>query len=1209
MKIMPFSIPTVWLVRQFCAFLSVHLKKDPVLTRKIIMRIKITSFLLFLTIVHVCAKGFSQISVNEHNVPLEKVFSIIEKQSPYLFFYKEAEIKPISISVKLKNASIEEILEACLKNLPFKYHIVSNTISVSAKERSVLTKLASFFAASADIKGKVTDSSGQPLVGASIKVKGKAKHYKTNNKGEFFIDDVGVGATLIVTYVGYQASEITVDKENNGLTIVLIPVSKDLEEVMVSTGYQVIEKEQLTGAVSLITSDQMERRSIPSGNFLESLEGRLSGLAYNRNPNTPTSEQLTIRGVATFDGVKSPLIVIDGFPTDINLNSINPNTISSVMVLKDAAASSIYGARAANGVIVIETKNGKQGKARINFNSLVSIQNEPDLNDLNLVASEEYISVKRAKSEVSTESRPGVNSIQFDPITALVYDKREGKITEGVLNQKLLEFGKYHNIDEYNKLFYRPSLTQNYDLSLSGGSESNNYRVGLNYIKNKGRIQYAGNDRVILNLKDNYTISNRFKLELGGIYAHENIEARGMLPDYNILLPYMRIADENGYGLPNYNSLRATDTKNNEAIALGLFDRRNNPYQDFLTEKNTSNVNSFRGQMRLNTKIVSGLNLDVGGAYEYTDNLSDILYNAQNFVVRDLLNKSAQKNPATGVALYTDIPSGDILKKNNTRLNSYTFRSQLNGNIKFGNNDKHHVYGILGAEIRKVETNGYLSSFFGYNGQTLRSGPVNLQDILTGSNAVGFPEFEFGRPSISATTYFNQSNSDKRFKSYYSQLTYILSDKYFATGSVRLDQSNLFGTDPKNRNKPQWSAGLSWIVSKEGFMQGMQNWLDDLKLRGAYGLTGNVPQSNSGRFVILSTSNRIDVTPASPYNAISSPENQSIRWENTKNLNLGIDFAILKNRVSGSLEYYNKNTSYLLASTPADPTSGWSSYRANTANISNNGIEVALNVRNLQNRNFGWTSTLNASLNTNKIVKVYNADPFAYKNTNLINSSAPIAGYALNTLLSYDYAGLNENGIPTMITRDGSVKTLASNDFIFLEDLINSGTTTPKYVAGLANSFRYKDLELFMMFMFYGGHVTRVKPPNPNSAFPLKGSSAYWKGKGDELNTDIISLKPPFSNPNYSQHSFGTSIYEYASQYIRKADQLILRDIVLSYHLPSGFGEKIKLSDTQLRVQVQNPWRYSFSGNNIDMEAIEPTKGMRGLTEQPSFIFSLITQF
>ncbi|RAV30641.1 SusC/RagA family TonB-linked outer membrane protein [Sinomicrobium soli] len=1137
-----------------------------------------------------------------------QVIDDIEAQTVYQFIFNtDAVDLDRNVSFSVEDQDIGVVLQHLFSGTATRYEIADRKILLS---RRGAVSPAGSHGQQREVSGTVRDGEGNPLPGVTVQIRGAQRGVATDFDGNYTLRIPGPESVLVFSSIGYTSREIPVGQQ--GRIDVTLEVSVDeLEEVvLVSTGYQEIKKEQLTGAASVVGAGELNQRTIASGNFLESLEGQLPGLVYNfRNPNTPEDERLTIRGVATFDGVKSPLIVIDGFPTEIDLNAINPNIIASVSVLRDAAASTIYGARAANGVIVIETLRGEEGKPQFTFRNSVAVQAAPDMGDHHYAGSEEYIDIKRALAMQSTSSRPTGTRRQFDPVTELVYDLRDGLVSEDEVNATLAEWGKYNNEKQYEKLFYRPSFIQNYELGMSGGGANNRYRMSLNYIDHETNEKYNDRRRLVFNLNDNYRISDRVSLDISGIYTYEKNEGRGSVPAYSGLLPYRPLVDDNGNSLPNYDYLEGNEEVNNEAMALGLYDRWRYPYADFLSERFTSRKNAFRVQARLNVEVTEGLELQLGGAYEYQNTDTDILYDENNYLVRGLLNKAAQADPSTGMALFTHMPQGDILKRRDHKLKGYTYRAQLHADYILGDRQQHEISAIAGAELRKVTEGSYLSSFFGYDGQTLNMSPADLQ-LLSNRNIVsGFPQFSFGVASISLNDYFDEAFDDNRYRSFYSQATYIYNGKYIATGSIRLDQSNLFGTDPKSRNKPQWSAGASWLMHKEAFMEPLSGWVSQFKLRGAYGLTGNVPTSNSGRFLIFRTGRRINFSPAVPYNSIVAPQNQSIRWENTKNINMGADFGFFGQRLSGTFDWYRKKSELVLGSTIADPTTGWSTYNANTATIENRGLELSLRSRNITGEKFSWSTRLTASYNKNSIEKVYNPSPTSYRNTNYIDSDNPIEGYALNTLVSYRYAGLNEEGVPMMITRDGETQVLTTSSDIYLEDLVDSGTTTPKYVMGAGNELRFGRLSLFAMLMYYGGHVARVRPPDLTADFPLRGSGDYWKAPGDELVTDVPGLSPPIGNPNYSAMSFGRGIYRNADRYVRNADQLRLTDVTLTWDLGREFLSGLKLFDTQLRFQAQNVWRYTFSGNDIDMDAIDPDTGIRGLQTRPVYTVQLIAKF
>ena len=1150
--------------------------------------------------------GFSfssqeQLTFTFNDEPLEVILDEITTQSGYRFFYAQDVIDlKRKVTISVKDSSLLFVLDELLKNTNVTYKFQDKQIVLIRKSQKQTQRT---------IRGTVTDQNEIPLFGVTIRIKGQNEGVTTDLDGNYTIQ-AHIGDVLVFRFLGMQTQEVTV-VEQNEINLSLSEQINELDQVtVVSTGYQQIEKDQLTGAASVVNSQELEQRTVVSGNIFESIEGKLPGVVYNgRNPNTPEDEQLTIRGVSTFDGVKSPLIVLDGYPTETDLSSINPNTIASVSVLRDAAASSIYGARAANGVIVIETKKGSTGKPVLSFRNSIAMQTSPDFSQLNYANSQEYIAIKKERALANTRSRPSSTGIQLDPVEAIVYDFKDGIISQEQMNNRLNQLGSYNNLDQYNELFYRTSIIQNYEVAISGGGENHNYRVGVNYIGTNNNEKLHNQNQVIVNLHNTYQISDRFTLELAGIYTHSKETRRGTLPSYSSLLPYQKIVDDNGNSLPDFGEYSGSEEINNQGINLGLYDRWRYPYQDYLTEHNSAKRNSIRGQFNLNTKLLDWLSFDIGGAMEQQRVNNDQLFEEENFLVRDLLNRSAQQDPSTGGPLFTHIPQGDILKRGENTLFAYTFRAQLNFDVHLGENQNHRLSGILGAEVRKKENESFLNSFFGYDGQRLLASPIDLQLLETRQVRSGFPELAFGTPRLNTSTYFNEQHSDRRFRSYFSQLTYQFNKKYIITGSVRVDQSNLFGTDPSNRNKPQWSVGASWLVHQEGFMSGTSNWLDQFKLRASYGLTGNVPSSNSGRFLILNTGQRRDLIPSTINNTILAPENESLRWEDTENINLGLDLGLFNNRLSASIDWYRKTTDDVLGNTLADPTTGFNSYYSNTASIENRGLELWINSWNIQSNLIGWKTSLTASFNTNEVIEVYNDNLTSFRSNYYFDSNNPYIGYPLNTLVSFNYAGLNEMGIPTIIDQNGERKMIGSSDEILLEDMIESGTTTPKYVLGLSNELTIGDFSLYAMLMYYGGHVTRVQQPTYEDDFPLQGVSNYWRVPGDENSTAIAGQRPAFSEPNYSEYSLGNTIYRYADRYVIEADQIRLTDLVFTYNLPEDTLKSLKLFQTQLRFQIQNLWKYNFADNDIDSDAIDPFTGIRELQKQPIYSFSLITQF
>ncbi|WP_285010614.1 SusC/RagA family TonB-linked outer membrane protein [Pedobacter faecalis] len=1188
---------------------------------KLLLIMKITTFLLIVCIMQVSAHSFAQkITYSQKDVSIKQLFREITRQTGYNIFYADSKIdQNRKLDVSFYNASIEEVLNRSFYGQPVVYTIRDKNIIVERQEKSLLQRLTEVFD-NINVTGTVRDERGIPLPGATVKIKNTNRIFITNATGGFEFRAVDENAVLVVSYTGYKTKEVPVKAE---LTISIFPEDEELREVTVSTGYQRISKDQLTGAASTVSEAEYHQREAITGNFLESLEGKVPGLVYNGQTG-----ELSIRGVSTFDAVKQPLIVLDGFPTEIDLRTINPNDIVSISVLRDAAAASIYGVRASNGVIIVETRRGKAGKPAINFNSSYAVQAKPDFGYLNYISAAEFVQLQRENFYISkpTTTLYDLGYYKMNPAQEILFKGPRTGVTNPQLSQEqvdaqLAALGSYSNLQEYQDLFYQQRQARNLNLDVSGGNDRSTYMIGFNYIGERPVNRRSENNQFNLNLANTIQLSSRISADLRGTYT--NITNRsGLTPGYGDFFPYERLTDEQGKALAmslgqgrDYSTKALTTATNNTLQSAGLYDLLYYPYQELASNTTTVRTGSMRFQGRLNGKITDWMNLDLGGNYENQSMLTDRLQTENAYESRWLINSMALRDPANGRALFTNMPKGNILRKNTQKVVNYTLRGQLNFNKSFDGHE-HSISGIAGVEQRKTNSDGYLTSFFGYDGQSLIVKPINMGALnATTTPAISFGPSAFGS-RFSSNNYFNETSTDRRFNSYYGQGTYIFRSKYVATGSFRIDQSNLFGVDPKYRNKPLWSAGINWRLGEEAFIK-KHEWISQLQLRTATGFNGNVPSSNNGAFLILNTALNTAFTTPLTYNEVLTPENQSLRWETTKNYNLGLDYGLFNNRITGSADYYLKKTIDVFGKFDADPTTGFNQYDANTASIENRGLELLINSHNIRGDRFSWRTQLTASFNRNKVLAV-KATEFA--NSQLIAANTnPVQGQPIGALYSYNYGGLNDMGQPYVLDRNGKAHVLtlfsfgAGTDDVTREDMIYSGTTVPKHVLGLNNQFSIGDFDLSFLFMYYGGHVMRVEQPNPNnigsSSFPLQGAVNFWRNKGDELNTRIPGYTGATSTaPGYYQSSalYG---YQYGHEFVRKADYIRLRDVVITYNAKAKFLRDLGLRDTQLRFQAQNPFRYTFSGNDIDPDAIDRLNGVRRLETQPFYSFTLSTNF
>lgn len=1192
---------------------------------RIIMRLII--FLVLTANLAISATGYSQqVTLVKKNAPLREVLVELRNQTGFDFICTDQLLKlanPVSIDVHER--ALQDVLHQIFAHQPLDYTIANQTVVIKpaagsqakAQEMDRKAPVEVLGSQQRSISGRVVDSLGAPLSSVTVRLKGTNQATVTDKEGRFSLRLTAPNGVLEISLLGYLSRELPITANLNA--IVLYSELAELDEVVVSTGYQRIEKSQLTGAASVVNRDIFDQRVSVSGNFLENLEGKVPGLVYNSQ-----SGELSIRGVSTFDAVKQPLIVVDGFPTEIDLLTINPNDVVSVSVLRDAAAASIYGVRASNGVIVIETRRGKEDtKTNFNLRATYGLRPRPDFDYLNYAGAREVIAVQELQFDLlkPLESNYTQRGYPKNPAYEILFDREAGRISASEAATRLAALGSYDNMEDYKSLFYRPQQTANLNFDISGGGARHTYLAGVNYIGEQLNGRRDGNSQVNVNLANTFVFSPRLNADFKATYSNKNSDAGGKV-GYDDFFPYERLTDDAGNPIAvklgpgrDFDFYGIDKARNDRLLELGMYDQYYYPYGELFAHTQTTKSASTRLQGRLNGKVTDWLSAEIGGSYELQQGTLDDLQTDDAYVLRAMINSRAKKNPLTGAPEFNDLPQGDRLTRSLLRSSAYTVRGQLNVDRTF-TDGVHAINGIVGIEQRRILSTSSMSSYFGYDGQVLISKPVNFPALAK----VNFPEFnEVGMVlfSMQMADYFNETHQDTRFMSYYATGTYAYKDRYVATGSLRLDQSNLFGVDPKYKNKPLWSAGASWLLHKENFLNQVA-WINDAKLRFAMGFNGNVPTSDSGPFLILQSQ-----LNAVPYvsviaNNVLSPENQSIRWETTRNYNTGLDFSLFRNRLSGSIDAYLKNSFDLFGQFDADPTTGFNQYNANTASIRNQGIEFIVSTVNIRRPRLEWRTDLTASFNDNTVLAVKATE---YSNSQLIVSNGiHRKDYPMDAVFSYRYGGLNDKGHPFVYDTQGNQRVLnfyGNNrvDVLF-NDLIYNGTTTPKYVLGLNNRFRIGQFEVAALFMYYGGHVMRIEQSDPNNLGPLAigpllaGSENFWTAPGDEQHTRIPGFSMGnVSNPYYFP-SYALYGYQYASEFVKRADYIRLRDVVVSYHADSPFLKKIGFSQTEIRLQAQNPWRYTFSDNSVDPDAIDRQNGQRFLLRQPPmYSLSLFTNF
>ena len=1023
----------------------------------------------------------------------------------------------------------------------------------------------------AKITGTVKDENGEPLPGAHVFIKGTKQGSITDIDGKFTINATS-GQTFVVSFIGYINAETKVMAGQNSYIITVHPDTHELDEVVV-TGYQTISKERATGSFAIVTPKDMAGKL--QTNILDRMEGMVAGLKQ-----TPGSTP-EIRGISTLNGTRTPLYVVDGIPYEGSIDAINPADIVNVTVLKDATAASIYGARSANGVIVITTRSGQKGKTRVNYDGSVKFTPLPSRSYMNLTSGSELVDLMQELFGYYHNPYNPTDKRSTNEIYLLMYKREAGEIaTDEELQQKL---DVYRNMDSYSQikdeLVRSAAITQQHNVSFSGGSDIYKYALSANYRQNYPYEKSQSTRRIGFNLKNQFDFFKWLQVNIGIINSNVKASYDNGFNGYNNLYtrPYRML--RNSDGSPAVWTQSRTQASIDELVANGLYDETYRPL-DEINKAHYTNDSKYRNiNINAKFKILPELSLSLYYQTENTTSLSTQYYDVNSYTMKTEINNATVIKDGK---ITNNIPVGGRLSETWNQDHSYTFRIQADFNKEFG---RHGVQALIGAERRKVVTKSSYFTKWGYDPQSLTWKSFNelaLGSGISGTQAL-YGSYYFSGP------YDSFGETDDRYVSFYGNASYSLDRRLSVTGSIRIDQSNLFGTDPKYQYRPLWSTGVHYVALEKW------NWIDRLAVRATFGINGNIPKK-SGPYMIATTATRPNSYTQEYYSYISTPPNATLRWEKTNVFNLGVDFTLLNNRLSGSVEFYNKNTVDLLGNRQTDPTSGWGSLMLNYGKMYNRGVEITLHSENFKTRDFHWSTDFMFSYNKNKLTKIENSGTSAYS---YFSSLQNREGYPMSSIFSIRYAGLDKEGLPQAYKADGTVV----NSYALLEpgDLIYEGTTNPPYTASLSNRLSYKGFDLEFMFVFYGGHKLRdIAASNMFTYYPVMNYTSaidrtrlnFWRQPGDENDPDMA---PAFLYGN-SRSGQVQYLWSAADKHIEKGDYIKLRDISLGYTFPKALIGRFMMENLRVNLQIQNLWYWAANKRNLDPEvwtgtSLSPSRG------------------
>ena len=1134
---------------------------------------KMIAFAFFLLIsFSIHAQDKKQIFFQKETI--ENVFKKMNTEYSVRFFYSGSSIdKRTTVSMPLKSRSLVEVLQYLESNYNMTFKQEGNMISVYAKSKEPIS--------SKKIAGRIglrENESVLFLSGVTIHELGTNNTTLTDNEGYFNLSLKAENAVVEISYTGYETIKREVSTHEN-LELTITPFSKIIEEVVVSTGYQTFAKKNTTGAFATISAHEIARRS--SQSIEQILEGSVPGLTVATTysgfskDKRPNGVDFQVRGgSAIATDRNTPLIVVDGFP--VNQLPDNLNDVDKIDVLKDASASAVWGARAANGVIVITTKRGKQGKTNINYATNMYFTQKPDYSKLFRANAADVLDYDKEAYDLGFISNDFFSPASgYSPSIGLLLQFEKGLITEQQYNQKRDSLSGISNKSQIEDLLLSTGFRQNHYLSFSGGADKYRYLISGSYDKTASNYVSNSSETIQLSSRSDIELTKflRFSLDMNMTSGKVNVPPYANNSIQN-LPPYQLILDNQGKYLYDYTGFNVSE--NSTLKTLGYLENGYNILEDAKLANNINKNFGLRSKVGFQIKIIDGLTFNTDYLYDKMKLSGKNIINQNSYQARSYLNRYATLG--TGNKIVYNLPLGDILYSNENTNNNWAFRSQLNFTKMF--QSVHYVNIALGTEVKKRVSEGYNNQKFGYNDELL-SWQLFDEKLLANGGLTWWDGTSV--PRLDATSLDRFNFNDIRERSVYGTGAYTYDNRYTATGSYRIDESNLFGADPKYRRTPLWSAGLSWNIANEKFFH--LPAIDFLKLRLTTGLTGNYDPTTTPLLVATKTFQ----TTLNDFRARVNYFNPKLRWERTQTYNAGIDFGVFKERLQISADYYNKYGYDLLGTTILDPTVGFTSFRVNAAKMVNSGIELAIRSTIIDGKDFHWNTILNFGHNKNKITenKIQDGAPEINRVT---GTTAYVEGYSRETLWSYRWAGIDSDGNPLVYgDNDEKIKNPV------FSSLVNSGVYRAPYSGGFTNIFYYKNFFASAFVVYNFGHVLRRSMPDMN---PLNFSSNYnyqikdrWRKPGDEAHTNIPAMVQSWDD----FYDGRDRAFLYSTESVISGDNIRLREVQLGYNFPASFIKKGIVKGGSFIVQMNNVALWKKNKFGIDPEAIEPFMGTYNL--------------
>lgn len=1119
------------------------------------------------------------VSISASNTPLLAVLKSIEKQTGLRFNYsnERVDVKRL-VSMRQEKVPLSSALSALFAPINCSWKVIDKNIFIIGSDRKNADDTFSNGRASDSsftLSGRITDTDGNPVPGATIAVKDDTKGTTSNADGNFTLSNFIKGSLIQVSSIGFETRELRVN-ESKLLVRLNLLVSKLGAISVVSTGYQQLPEERATGSFALLNNRQISRSV--STDVLTRLKGMTSGLLIDPTNAEGGNPGVSIRGQSTIFANTTPLIILDNFPYDGDINNINPNDVESITVLKDAAAASIWGVRSGNGVIVITTKKGRYNvPLKVEFNANVTVSQRPDLfYNQNFLGSSEFVDLEKTLFTQGYYDND-INNLfgtytPLSPVVDILTKERAGEIASKDADAMIKGLATHDVRRDLSKYFYRPAVNQQYAISLSGGGEKASYYFSTGYDRNLSSQVGTKNDRLTVNYLSKFTPVDKLEVTVGLMYTQANAEndktlgqiSTGGFKAYSIY-PYAKLADEQGNPLSIVKDYNSDYVKS--AVAAGFLDWQFFPLQELRDKDNmiNSKSNDIRVTSGIKYNIMNGLSIEVNNLYQRGTTTMDDLASERGYFARNEINRYSILT--NGLVTGYNIPKGGILNTSDGNFSSNTIRLLANLNHNWGD---HSIAMIAGLEAKEVKSDTRSNTLYGYDESTATSKQINPLSYF-------FPLNPYGAGQIPVNAVI-QSTID-RYRSYFANVAYTFRERYTISGSGRIDQSNLFGVKTNQRSVPLWSAGVSWNVANEKFYN--INWLPMLKFRATYGYNGNINKTVTA-YTTATLYPNVDYNGI-PYDVatILLPGNPELRWEKIGIVNLGLEFGTRNARITGSLEYFHKNGKDIIGDAAVPSSTGFTSIRGNFANINGRGVDIVLNTLNID-KAVKWQSTFLFSYVTDKVTK-YTGETQA----GLTRRIDLLEGRPIRSIFSLPWGGLDPlTGNPRGYLADTLTQDYGTLNNMLLKDKVFSGSAQPTIFGSFINTITWKNLSLSFNIIYKARYYFRRNSIMYNSLFySWLGHSDFskrWQGKGDV--TDVPSMP---NNTDPARDNF----YANSEVLVERGDHIRLQDIRLSYEFTRTSQRKLPFAYLQLYLYANNLgilWKANNKGIDPDYQMSYP---------------------